>query len=755
MAGRLSRVTDALGHVREIETNAAGLPTAVKSPVGAVTKYRRDLFGRITEVVDPAGGTSAFAWTVEGNLLSRRHPDGSVESWRYDGEGNEVEHTDVLGQISRTTRTHFDMPSVQTLPDGSRFEYSYDHNLRVVAITDGGNRNWTFDWDPAGRLSREVDVHGREIRYGYDPSGRLIERVNAAGEVTRYSYDVAGNRTLVEAADTRAEYTYDVMGRIARARNGDADIQFERDELGRVLREVVNGQAVESSYDPLGRRLRRRTPTGAVSTWEYDGSGNAVSLRSGGHDTAFRFDDAGREVERLLDTGTMLAQVWDAGHRLAEQTVSVVDRGRTGVNQVQHRDFRYRADGRLTEASDRLGGSQRYELDPAGRVLAAVGADRQERYTYDQTGTLVGAASPVRVRRDPQGRVIMRQRKRLSAKPDTWHYSWNSEDRLTGVVTPDGVKWRYRYDALGRRVAKERLGADGSVLEFVRFHWDGVQLAEQVGSDGLATTWDFAPGTVRPLTQVERMRSAENSQEWVDGEFYAIVTDLIGTPTELVDTQGQIAWRRQETVWGEALGRLTDRATTPLRFPGQYHDPESGLRYNFQRYYDPATGQYISADPLGSAAGPDPCAYAPNPTSGFDALGMALCERGATTAIDDYRSRYQVGKDKNVAIADYEIDGQSGQQIGVSGKHQYPGSAPMPAEYTLDRGSDDIARRADSEMKILEDMKSNLSPDASGKVRIYSERPVCDSCQAVVDDFQRSFPNIEVTFSDLGRGRGS
>ena len=43
-----------------------------------------------------------------------------------------------------------------------------------------------------------------------------------------------------------------------------------------------------------------------------------------------------------------------------------------------------------------------------------------------------------------------------------------------------------------------------------------------------------------------------------------------------------------------------------LGFPGQYFEEETGLYYNYFRYYDPETGRYITADPLGLI--PDPTA---------------------------------------------------------------------------------------------------------------------------------------------------
>ncbi|MCG8916362.1 hypothetical protein L6E12_11230 [Actinokineospora sp. PR83] len=78
---------------------------------------------------------------------------------------------------------------------------------------------------------------------------------------------------------------------------------------------------------------------------------------------------------------------------------------------------------------------------------------------------------------------------------------------------------------------------------------------------------------------------------------------------------------------------------------------------------------------------------------------------------------------------------------------------PTPTEVTLNRGPADIARDYDSEWKLLEHLAKGRSGQEKGWIRIYSERPVCESCQAVIADFEKKFPNVTVTYEDLGRGK--
>ncbi len=70
-----------------------------------------------------------------------------------------------------------------------------------------------------------------------------------------------------------------------------------------------------------------------------------------------------------------------------------------------------------------------------------------------------------------------------------------------------------------------------------------------------------------------------------------------------------------------------------LRFPGQYYDAETGWHYNWNRYYDPALGRYITSDPIGLSGGMNTYGYAnANPIIYTDPTGL-VCGTGTCVLV--------------------------------------------------------------------------------------------------------------------------
>ncbi|MCP4285496.1 MAG: type IV secretion protein Rhs, partial [Gammaproteobacteria bacterium] len=153
------------------------------------------------------------------------------------------------------------------------------------------------------------------------------------------------------------------------------------------------------------------------------------------------------------------------------------------------------------------------------------------------------------------------------------------EDELSGLVLAE-----YYYDPFGRRLWKE---VDGTRTYF--FYSDEGLVAEYDETGNELRSYGYQPDstwTTDPL--------------WLkqNGQYYWYQNDHLGTPQKLIDINGTEVWSAQYTAFGEAQVQV-ETVTNNLRFPGQYFDPETGLHYNWFRYYDPGIGRYLRVDPIG------------------------------------------------------------------------------------------------------------------------------------------------------------
>jgi RHS repeat-associated protein len=114
--------------------------------------------------------------------------------------------------------------------------------------------------------------------------------------------------------------------------------------------------------------------------------------------------------------------------------------------------------------------------------------------------------------------------------------------------------------------------------------------------------------------------------------------DHLNTPIQATDKQGKVVWAAQYS----AFGQVTITTPTPtgenpviessLRFPGQIEDQETGLYYNWRRYYDPEIGRYVTADPIGLDGGMNLYSYVGgDPVNRMDPFGLKCVSRGGTT----------------------------------------------------------------------------------------------------------------------------
>ena len=120
-----------------------------------------------------------------------------------------------------------------------------------------------------------------------------------------------------------------------------------------------------------------------------------------------------------------------------------------------------------------------------------------------------------------------------------------------------------------------------------------------------------------PLAQIDKNGGSE--------AVLYLHTDHLATSRFASDSAGAQVWSWDSGAFGKEVP--TGTATVNLRFPGQYYDSESTLHYNWNRFYNPATGRYISSDPIGLAGGLNTFGYAlQSPVVYYDPDGQQIAE---------------------------------------------------------------------------------------------------------------------------------
>ena len=608
---RSCTVTNALGHTEQFEWNSKGNLLAHTDALEKKSQYSHDDLGRVTKILEGQDRSTHFSYDRCNNITQIIHPNGASVQMLYSPNGNLTQYVDAIG---RTTRYKYDGLNhlvERCDPEGRRVFYEYDKQRNLTAvINENGERHERLH-DKNGRLIQEIGFDGRIQKYNYNAAGHIVRHLDGANRVTSFKRDPLG-RVLQKRTSTGeiTQYEYDAQGQLVKAYNSHCVVHFRYNSRGQLVGEMQNDHRIQYVFNAGGQKTKIVLPDGKTIGYEYDQHGLLSRVSYDGKVLCtVEHDHHGRETRRV--TGKISSHFdYDPMGRLIHQ------RTMKGKSAVWERQYRYDKTGNLRQIDDLNSGKVRFHFDNLDRLNRAEGAIN-ETFTFDPAGNLLDSQYP-----EPQGfvqgnrlRVFQNFRfeyddvgnlvRQFQGRLETRFY-YNVANQLVRAYR-NGQTTEYTYDPLGRRCKK------ADAMNETDYLWDGDILLHESRnkrqSNALSITYIHEPGGLNPICQIR------------NGEVFFYLSDHTGMPHLMTNVNGEIVWKAQYKSHGGVSQMDIEFIENPLRFPGQYHDTETGLHHSRFRYYHPVTGRYIHQHPCGLKGGINPYEYAPNPLSWVNPLG--------------------------------------------------------------------------------------------------------------------------------------
>jgi RHS repeat-associated protein len=263
------------------------------------------------------------------------------------------------------------------------------------------------------------------------------------------------------------------------------------------------------------------------------------------------------------------------------------------------------APGRLASASDPLETLQHsYGYDKLNRLTGDQRSTGSTSWSYDAADELTQVADTTSPSTSTlsydAAAELTRFRSMAGTTPTqdlTLSYDANG-DRTGQTDSVSGAASGYGYDKADRLVT----ATVGSTSASCGYDGDGLRTSKTVNGTTTQQTWDAAAGLPLVLQDgttryVTGPGGLPIEQVAADGTVLYDVQDQLGSTRGLLNGAGQTVATYTYDPYGRQTAH-TGTASTPFGYVGQYTDTETGLQYLRARYYDPATAQFLTRDPL-------------------------------------------------------------------------------------------------------------------------------------------------------------
>ncbi|MDG6310869.1 RHS repeat-associated core domain-containing protein, partial [Glaesserella parasuis] len=666
------------------------------------------------------------------------YADGSTAHFHYDFAGRLTTYTDSKGNSTYYRYSLDDLPIERTNALNHRFQYEYDKARRLITLTNENQAGYHFEYDDMNRLTAEVGFDKGKTTYHYNEQGELTTQAywgnNSSPKALReihFKRDGLGRIVQESIAQqdglsAQTDYQYDGLGRITQLSDGENTQGFDYDKVGRLVQQrqyrlnangMVESQALHHHYDKNGNRTKLTLPNKDEIHALYYGSGHLSAIKY--NDSLITEISRGKLHQELTRTQGKLTTQFkrDPLGRLAQQ-LAALEGSHTPLVQ---RAYEYDLVGNLIQTQDKRFGTTNYRYDKLGQIQLA----GQELFQFDPAHNIIERESEriqnnqviayqgITYRYDEFGNLSQR----TFPNGEVQSYRYNAKDKLVEVAIQKPNQaietWQYQYDVLGRRISKVR-SENGEILANTQkqFIWNGSHLVQEIDHKTNRTyRYIYShPNSYEPLAQLVFVKNSKNPTA-----CYYYHNDQIGIPRELTDEDGKLCWYANYSGWGkikEEYDLTEDKSIhQPFRLQNQYCDSETGLHYNFFRYYEPNIGRFTQLDPIGLLGGENLYRFADNVQGWIDPFGLEVA------AVYDRMTQTLKIKDLDTQRT---IEGpfKTGANI-VSSETTFSGPIPAGKYHILERqGNNDFFR--------LEPVDSNYGDDthdATGRNEFRLHKP--------------------------------
>ena len=579
---------------------------------GNTVTYTYDSKDRVVKIEDATKNSVSMTYDEYGNVATQTDSKGIVTQHTYNNKGNVLSAT----RNGLTTTFTYDADGKMTAYSDcmdNHFAFSYNQQGEVTAFTDTKGNKTTYSYNDSGDLSSITYANGRKESFVTDIYGNTTSWTTANGDILNTSVNDFGQITQTYTAGQTVDFAYNNYGEITQAN----DITFTYDNSGQLTgMSYADGRKVSYEYNKAGLLTKQSDEAVNVTTYSYDSYGqlDKITDKSDNLIIDYDFNSLGQLVKQTNGNGTYTTYQYTEYGEISR--ISHFDKNGTETDFVS---YVYDNDGLCAEKAT-FEGVWTYTYDKNGRLLTEVFTDdngkvtQNNSYTYDVMGNRLTAV--------------------INGKTTTYTYN-----NMNQIVSANG--FTYRYDNAGNlledeertytwtkdhRVARETLKSTGQIWTYT---YDAMGNRNSVTTNGVTTqyTVDINGNVLSEYVNGKQTRSYYQGLglagfSSADGNYY-FNSDMLGSTLSVTNAAGTVVNSYTYDAFGNILN-INETVTNDFEFVGSYGlmANASGTIFVRARNYDPATGRWISMDPIGINGGENLYEYCySNPISLIDICG--------------------------------------------------------------------------------------------------------------------------------------